>query len=279
MTHDESGRAAVAWVSDFLKGWLPQVLVAGATVFSIVWGFHGQDIWTSGMWAFIVTVGLALLAVAAQVLVQRPSYMTLAKERGELDELSRAQGDALERSMRVLLRKLSEHCTVSASTTRASAYCFHDDAFVMIARFSRNPELERPGRRRYPADQGAIGEAWKSASGAIAIDLPPTEAAWLRSLGRYNFSETESRGLAMRCVEIGAVRFETQTGAVEVLVLESNEPGRIDYSTLEAVRASLIFAARAEAVGSFALMTPRGRSAATASTTRTPAPNWQSTKP
>lgn len=53
---------ALLWFWRLVKGWLPQALATAATVFSIIWGGYGAEIWTKGQWALVVAIALAVLS-------------------------------------------------------------------------------------------------------------------------------------------------------------------------------------------------------------------------
>lgn len=288
MTSDNTAIARLTWVWRLAKGWLPQALGALATVFSIVWGAFGEKVWTTGLWAFIVAVTLATAAFLSQVLLQRPSYMSLAAqlrsleqsaevEQGRLKAESAEKSAVLEQSMLVLLRHIADHCGASANSDRVSVYYFHEDRFVMLARFALHPDYRGAGRSEYPASQGAIGDAWSR--GSIAMELPTSRKQWERTLvAKHGYTAEQAASLAMHCVGIAALRIEVDRLAVGVIVFESTEADRVSQATLETAKESKLFAALSELVSVSALLTPRGETLAKpAAKPPTVTPSWKPT--
>ena len=257
MTVDDKAIAAIVWLWRLAKGWLPQFLGLAATVFSIIWGSYGAEVWGKGIWAFWTTLGLLLAAAVAQVFLQRPTYMALAKMQRDAEKTSQAKSAALEKALEVLLRKIADHCTAAENSDRVSVYFFHQDRFIMLARYSRHPEYRRPGRTEYPAGQGAIGNAWDL--GSVAMLLPDTRVRWQQRLvSKHGYSQKEAAELTMHCTSIAALRIEVDHQAVGVIVFESTEPTRIDQETIDTAQSSMLFAALCELVGVAAMFTPRG---------------------
>lgn len=288
MTADDTAIARLTWAWRLAKGWLPQALGALATVFSIIWGAFGENVWTAGLWAFFVAVALAIAAFLAQALLQRPSYMSLAEqlrslqqsaeaEESRLKDESAEKSAVLEQSMLVLLRHIADHCGANANSDRVSVYYFHEDRFVMLARFALHPDYRGVGRSEYPASQGAIGDAW--ARGSIAMELPTSRKQWERTLvTKHGYTPEQAASLAMHCVGIAALRIEVDRLAVGVIVFESTETDRVSQATLETAKESKLFAALSELVSVSALLTPRGATLAKpAAKPPTVAPSWKPT--
>ena len=57
------------------------------------------------------------------------------------------------------LRLISENLSFTHAE-RISVYKVHNNEFVLIARSSKNPLFEKPGRKSYPISEGFIGKAW-----------------------------------------------------------------------------------------------------------------------
>ncbi|KQR21704.1 hypothetical protein [Microbacterium sp. Leaf151] len=288
MTSEDKAIARLIWIWRLAKGWLPQALGASATIFSIVWGAYGADVWTSGLWAFVVAVILAAGAFVAQVSLQRPTYMALAQrlrdteqqreaDEKRLSEESSEKSAALEQSMGVLLRYIASHCRTGANSDRVSVYYFHEDRFVMLARHALHPAFRGAGRSEYPAEQGAIGDAWSR--GSIAMELPTSRKQWERTLvSKHGYTSEQAASLSMHSVGIAALRIEIHHRAVGVIVFESTEEDRVNQTTLETASESKLFAALSELVSVAALLTPRGVTLAAPSRRPTSdAPSWKLT--
>jgi len=265
----------IVWIWRLCKGWLPQAFGTAATVLSIIWGGYGDNIWSDGRWALVSAVVLATASLLSQFLLQRPSYMELSRLEEVANSQSTEKSRALEQAFTVLIRKLAEHCSINANSDRISVYYFHDEGFVMLARWSSHPTYTRAGRGSYPTGQGAIGEAWDRGS-AVSI-LPPTRIRWEKSLeAHHGFPPGSTQGLSMHCQSIAAIRIDADHHAVGVLVFESADGTRASQSTLDTAKSSMLFATLSELVNAVATLTPRvekiTQDAAQRSTT---APNWK----
>jgi transcriptional regulator with GAF, ATPase, and Fis domain len=266
----------LVWLWRFTKGWLPQALATAATIFSIIWGSYGEKIWTNGSWAIICAVTLGMASLAAQVAVQRPSYMELSRRKEEADEKSKEKSKAIEQSFNVLLRKLAEHCKAASNSDRASVYYFHDDRFIMLARWSTHPTFTKPGRREYPTGQGAIGDAWDK--GSVVMVLPATRKRWEQRLeSHHGFPGGSTKSLTMHCKSIAALRIEADYHAVGVLVFESTDVNRASQKTLDIAMGSMLYATLCELVSAVAALTPRVEEVVEAAAQKPSAsiPNWK----
>lgn len=275
MTADDKAIRALTWLWRLAKGWLPQTLGVAATVFSVVWASYEDKIWTEGRWAFIVSAVLLVGALVAQFVVQRPTYMRLASRLREAEQQSTAKSQVLEQAMQVLLRRIAGYCEADENSDRVSVYYFHEDRFVMLARYSRHPVYSQPGRPEYPAGQGAIGDAWDR--GSIAVDLPTTRARWeQRLVNHHGYSVAEAAALKMHCVGVAAIRIQVDHTSVGVLVFESTQRNRVGQTTIERANQSLLYAALGELVSVAARLTPRGEQlSAPASNIRRARPQWK----
>jgi hypothetical protein len=279
MTAVDRAARLVVWLWRLTKGWLPQVLATAATGLSIVWGSYGEKLWSDGSWAFGWAAVLLIGSVAAQVFLQRPSYMELSRQKEEAVGHSKEKSAAIDQAFKLLLRKLAEHCDVAENTDRASVYYFHEERFVMLSRWSMHPQYTKPGRKEYPIGQGAIGDAWDGRS--IVSTLPATRAGWEQRLeSRHGFPVGSTGTLTMHCRSIAALRIDVGDHAVGVLVFESIEPTRATQEALDIASTSLLFATLGELVSAIASLTPRieevvqAAAAKPTGTTR----NWKSAK-
>ncbi|KJQ52829.1 hypothetical protein [Microbacterium sp. SA39] len=291
MTSDDRAISALTWLWRLIKGWSPQTLGVLATFFSIIWGSYDVDkAWTEGIWAFYCALGLLVAALLAQIFIQRPTYMSLAKrlreteQRAAIDKQNMSDdADAKSRviadTMEVLLRKIAEHCNADSNSDRVSAYFFHNGSFINLARHALHPEYRLRGRSKYPVGQGAIGDAWEI--GSIAVNLPTTRKQWERRLvSKHGYSAEEAASLRMHSVSIAALRIEVDHRAVGVIVFESDELENVGQDTIDAANASMLFSALSEIVSSAAMHTPGVKQIGPepAPTARPERP-WKPTKP
>lgn len=268
---------SLVWLGRLAKGWSPQALGTGATGFSIIWGAYGSEIWGSGLWALVVAIAFALSSFLAQLLLQQPSYMEVARREENARTDSANKSEAIASALTTLLRKIAEHCAVAGNNDRVSVYYFHSERFVMLARWSPHPKYVRPGRSEYPSGQGAIGEAWDR--GSAVVTLPASRTRWDQRLERHHgFAAGTARNLSMQCQSIAALRVETDHRAVGVIVFESTDPTRATQRTLDAASASLLYETLCELVGVAASMTPQMEQLTRSETPAPRAHEWKPTR-
>ncbi|RWC18587.1 MAG: hypothetical protein EOS51_16595 [Mesorhizobium sp.] len=123
---------------------------------------------------------------------------------------------------------------------RISVYRYADEAFTMVGRFSVRPELNKPGRSVYPANQGVIGAAWRSGEGkCVVTDLPDPEAALQAYLDRceaeWQLPNEVVQAMTMkpRSVAAFALMNSQKTARNAIIVFESTAAGRFSAAMLE----------------------------------------------
>lgn len=151
----------------------------------------------------------------------------------EVDEHRRALQGALD----TLLAELGGYICGDSVDTRVSVYSVEDDEFVLLARHSENPNLERRGRSSYPLTQGAIGVAWGRRS-FIDNSEEDDREAWKRNLRAQGFSAEDVEGLKMYTRCIYAQRLDRGNIKAGVVVFECEAPNRFDSKTMSKVSKS-----------------------------------------
>ncbi|ESZ17701.1 hypothetical protein X735_09915 [Mesorhizobium sp. L2C085B000] len=123
---------------------------------------------------------------------------------------------------------------------RISVYRYADDAFIMVGRFSIRPELAKPGRSVYPANQGVIGAAWRSGDGkCVVTDLPDPEADSQAYLARceadWQLPSAIVQAMTMkpRSIAAFALNNSQKTGRNAIVVFESTAADRFSAATLD----------------------------------------------
>lgn len=269
----------LVWCGRFVKGWLPRTFGGISTIILVLWGAMSENQWKPlGLTLLIGGVACALLAFVAEIVVQRPSYMELSQLREDAELKAAAKSEALERALRILLIRLGIHCRLDGHSDRLSVYYFHDGEFVMVSRHAKNPVFAVRGRGQYPADQGAIGSAWRAPHGQALVSMPSGNDSWKRAARKQGLGDAAIAGLSMRSLGLAGHRLEASDSSVGVLIVESTTPNRINQTHLDQIAESHIVAAIAELVSAFALMTPAGESIAAAKGAK-PVGTWQSVTP
>lgn len=127
------------------------------------------------------------------------------------------------------------------ASERISVYKHSGNTFLMLGRFSLNPDFARRGRAAYPDAEGCIGNAWRSQSGTCftnALPDPVTDmpAYEVQQQGDWGVGPATTAGLSMRSRTIGAysVLNPTATERQAIVVFESVLPGQIDDNAVQA---------------------------------------------
>lgn len=193
-------------------------------------------------WALVgIGIVLTLLGVAALIML-KPNYWALRRENAELEskhtdlqgrmgERERQLGEeqkAHKTSLVAMLNHVARRALNAAAPNHArdrcriSVYVERDEQFVLVARWSQNERLRRPGRSTFPMGQGVIGQAWDGRKGAAYLDgLKSDPEEWiLEQCAMYGFDEATARAMTMKSRSIAAVRVDGER-KTPILVVES----------------------------------------------------------
>ncbi|PBI87610.1 hypothetical protein BKP42_61740 [Rhodococcus erythropolis] len=168
---------------------------------------------------------------------QNPSYASLLRRHKELADESLQRADVVKDLLRLILADISRELDIGPDG-RSSVYVHDARAFVMCARHSADPTLERPGRGFYPEDQGVIGMAWQSGSRVVTLPDPSTPEYMSDLTGKYGF-DTEAAGkLTMTPRSILAIRYpvEPTLPPLGVLVIESSKHRKFSNGAVDDVK-------------------------------------------
>ncbi|MER8431369.1 hypothetical protein [Mesorhizobium caraganae] len=137
------------------------------------------------------------------------------------------------------LQVLAEELNFDARD-RISVYRFDDDAFTMVGRFSVLPDLNKPGRSVYPANEGVIGAAWKSGDGkCIVTDLPDPitdmDGYLQHNLDHWQIPNEVVRNMNMKPRSVAAYSLMDphKKSRNAIIVFESTAVDRFSSTTLE----------------------------------------------
>ncbi|AYD90267.1 hypothetical protein D5R93_10070 [Actinomyces lilanjuaniae] len=124
---------------------------------------------------------------------------------------------------------------VLLSASRVTFYYCYDSRLYAVARFSRNLELDRPGRLSYPPGEGCIGFAYTK--GRVAFErFPSDDEEWVRyNVSAYGISKHECRGMAMKSRAMLAVRMEHADRPMGAVAVETLDENFIDESLVDRV--------------------------------------------
>lgn len=163
----------------------------------------------------------------------------IAKDKCEIFKSAlKSVGDDYYGIWRNILSIWAGELNFSASE-RISVYKHTGAAFLMLGRYSLSPLFSKRGRATYPANQGCIGEAWRSAEGSCFSNQLPDPG---RNLAQYQQAQNQNwnvppdvtRDLSMKPRVIAAfcVLDATGTQRQAIVVFESTRVRTLNEGAL-----------------------------------------------
>ncbi len=190
-------------------------------------------------WVLALIIGcFGAAAVVGEVvsITRQPKIKTLQKEKEDLlnkvDTLEstleqkeeRREGDyyTLIENLLIAVARIIR----LSNDDRVSIYTHDEGLFWMLGRYSISPVLKARGRPHYPADQGAIGQAWRDGHAYVGSLPDPqlNEDEYYEELkSTYNIPKGVAREFSMksRCIVAFAVYDSKESQRKAVIVFES----------------------------------------------------------
>lgn len=270
-----AGVARAYWKLQGLRDPGQLVLSAATTVCITVASMHGlpgglepRQIleWSGLKWALAAVV-LGVISAFAIFKWFKPTYSELAQQRAHaVEQMNQAKEaaadevrqhrDALQGALDELLVQLATYVCDDTVDTRVSVYSVEGDEFLLLARYSKNPNHERRGRSSYPLNQGAIGVAW-ARQWVIQNSSEETREGWEESLLEQGFSSEEARHLSMHSRSIYAHRLDRGSAKAGVVVFEAEDENRFTAKTVSKVERSFLRETLAAVVNASHVYFPR----------------------
>lgn len=192
---------------------------------------------------FLVGAALVIASLIGQLRV-RPTYSQLLEERDDAISLAEQRATIMESILGGVVDQLCVASGLNGFNYRASLYCHGDASFILLVRTSRNPELRKIGRVRYPENQGVIGKAWTDGQAAF-LGLLADRAAWEQQMVDQGIEPETASSLQMQSRSIVGVRIDdTSKSPPEpfgVIVLESTAPRGVTGTTLDKLAKSPVW--------------------------------------
>lgn len=213
------------WLEDY---W-PQIITAIGTIGMGAGGILVSINWSPSI-AISVFVGSAVLSISGQLGTwqRSPGIKSLQQHVSELE-------DIIEQSKNDYFQLFENHLGILANdklrlsdTERISVYKYEEEAFVMLGRYSKNPEYCKRGRGKYPADQGCIAEAWRKGE-VFVTNLPDPNDEEERYLNmmkdRWKIKKIIARNFKMksRCYYGFAIE-NVEQQRIAIVIIESVNP-------------------------------------------------------
>ncbi|MEA5452044.1 hypothetical protein VB780_25950 [Leptolyngbya sp. CCNP1308] len=191
--------------------------------------------WDQGTWVWGSPYGIIFIVSALGSLFGQGVQLLDSPGKRSLQlEFERAVSSLAERRESDLVILKNELMLLSemlefGSEERISLYAHQNQKFVMISRYSKNPEYDKRGRGIQNEDQGIIGKAWRDGQ-AFVYDLPECNGnddfEYLRVMEiNWGIDRSIARKFSMKSRTFGAYSIENTQGIRSfVLVFESMDP-------------------------------------------------------
>lgn len=194
-----------------------------------------------------------LSALITGFLITAAGFISTARNDYDIDELQ-ADVARLADSKQVLEDEVQEHVgdlkrmldtqlelfgrAIGLTTDdRVTLYRHDANQFIMFARYSPNPEYEKPGRGYYPDDQGCIASAWRHGRTEETIVADPTvdpEGYVSEQKDRFGIPKGVTRALNMKSRQFLGLRIVDLEGrSAGVLVFESTNEASLPVGVIE----------------------------------------------
>ena len=201
---------------------------------------------------FLFFTGVVFLLIGNFVAWRRsPGIRSLKKRVSELE-------DILEQSKDDYFQLIENHLAILANDKiglsdkeRVSIYKFEEDTFIMLGRYSKNPEYCKRGRGQYPANEGIIARAWQNGEAFVA-NLPDPcneEDRYLEEMkNTWGINKSTVRNFKMksRCYYGFAIENAEQQ-RIAVVVIESVNPEGLVKDEIK----KILVNGEAKAIGNF----------------------------
>ncbi len=165
---------------------------------------------------------------------------TLQKEVARLEELLGEVEKDYFKTFEIQLEALYKSLNFSG-TERISIYRHNGQHFLLLGRYSKNPNYSKRGRAIYFDYEGCIGEAWDKGK-ACDYNIPDSitnETGYLQRMkSRWGLHENIVQKFTMKSRSFAAYaidNFQIPLKRTAVIVFESLEPQRINNSNLQGV--------------------------------------------
>ena len=231
----------------FFEDYWPQLLVSIGTVMMAASALpspsQGNSSWKELIFYkdnFFFFAGALLLLLGNIVVWRRtPRTRSLQTRVSELE-------DIIEQSKEDYFQLIENHLAILVNdklglcdTERVSVYKYEEKAFVMLGRYSKNPEYCKRGRGKYPADEGIIAKAWQNGE-VFVTNLPDPDKEEGRYLDEmknaWGINKSTARNFRMksRCYYGFAIEHADQQ-RIAVVIIESIKPKGLEKEKIRGI--------------------------------------------
>ena len=207
--------------------------------------------WVTSWIGWLLACSIAVAIVGTLLVRARSRRISeVLKQNTDLQAQIRSYETELEQLVRDyssiisdFLSDLANNSLEFGDTERISVYKHDGRAFVMLGRYSKNPNFNQHGRGIYPDNQGCIGAAWAQGGEAFEAGLPdPNETPGLfleANYQRWSMPYETSNELTMKSRSFAAFALESRNQhRIAVVVFESTRTDILDNEQLRSMMLS-----------------------------------------
>ena len=223
---------AAAWVQDHWPRLLNNLGIVGMAACGLWVSITGtQTSWYQ--WGLFWVC--AVIAIVAEIINWKslPRLATLQSDNQTLRDTVNALETSLGETQRDYFDLFQDELSILANDVfqftdneRISVYKHDGKAFVMLGRYSKDPEYIKRGRSVYPDNEGCIATAWRDGE-AFVNGLPDPSSdlnGYVDALkDQWDVNKTTARNFKMKSRSYGAYAVEDLSGIrrIAVVVIES----------------------------------------------------------
>lgn len=205
----------------------------GIVVFGVTLGFGTPDLWKCiGFFISIVIMAVSRICSLRKTIHVR----ALREEKARLEYCTELAIDMYKELVSAQLSKAANSELQFGDTERISVFRHDGQVFLLIGRYSKNPNYNKSGRSFYPTDQGILSEAWTNGS-ALISSLPDPNAKdndYHTSLKQWKITKSMVKKLTMksRCLSAYALE-DWDNNRIAVVCFESMNPDKFKGGELD----------------------------------------------
>ena len=214
----------VKWLIDYG----PEIVrIIGPVMIAVLIGINNIK-WFISIGGIISIIIIIFICWSSIVLLKRKTRISNKEnESYELKSMKEKMRQNYYELFKVQLAILAINILHFSSAERISVYKYESNFFIRLGRYSSDPEFIKPGREKYPDNEGCIGEAWRNGNCYIN-NFPDPEnekSKYLKILKEeWKINKNAACKFRMKSRSYAAFSLERNYEKIAVVVFESTKP-------------------------------------------------------
>lgn len=220
----------------WVEGFFPRLWDSATTSLTLISGLlytlatfvYGSTKW----WLFAVACLSSVITIVI-TLVQKPPRSELRREKERYRRLLEHRNTELEDAITTLARRMLDEHAIKNSNTRITIYLHANSCdkgeqfFTPMARYSRNPYWNKPGRQILSDSEGAVATVWRQGF-HFKNDYPTAPKEWVQYVSGNNESCTRipkavAEEIRMKSCCLAGVRLSHDHHDVGIIIIETTK--------------------------------------------------------